>query len=457
MIGPARLAGLAERYGTPLYVYDLAELRAAHAALRRALPEGARLYYSLKANPHPELVRGLAAAGCSAEVCSESELDAARTAGVAAADVLCTGPGKTAAELRHALTHGVRRFSVESPVDLARLGAAARAAGVRAEALLRLNPETYPAGAGLAMGGAPTQFGSDVSWVRRSPGAFRTEGVDLIGYHVYSGSNVHEPAQLAHWFTAAADAVTEAQRALRLDLRALDLGGGFGHPYLVPGGRPDLGALRPLLTRLLKDRIAPLAERPVELAFESGRYLAGAAGRFVVRVQDVKTSKGRRVVVADGGINALGGMAGLRRIPPMAATAVTLTAGGGGKTGRDGATGGADDTVGADDTEGADDTGVPERTGGAEDFRRAEPTGDALLTGPLCTTLDVLNARLPLPDVRPGDLLAIPNCGAYGMTASLLAFLGRRPPAEVFVDAGRVRAATVLRLSRHDIHPRRHP
>ncbi|EYT81903.1 decarboxylase [Streptomyces sp. Tu 6176] len=439
MTGSALLAGLAERYGTPLYVYDLAELRAAHAALRRALPEEARLYYSLKANPHPELVRELAAAGCSAEVCSESELDAARTAGVPAADVLCTGPGKTEAELRHALTHGVRRFSVESPVDLARLGATARAAGVRAEALLRLNPETYPAGAGLAMGGAPTQFGSDVSWVRRSPEAFRTEGVDLIGYHVYSGSNVHEPAQLAHWFTAAADAVTEAQRALRLDLRAVDLGGGFGHPYLVPGGRPDLGALRPLLTRLLKDRIAPLAERPVELAFESGRYLAGAAGRFVVRVQDVKTSKGRRVVVADGGINALGGMAGLRRIPPMAATAVTLTAGSGGRTG------------------GAGSIGGPERTGGAENFPSAEPTGEALLTGPLCTTLDVLNARLPLPDVRPGDLLAIPNCGAYGMTASLLGFLGRRPPAEVFVDAGRVRAATVLRLSRHDIHPRRHP
>ncbi|MEU6548753.1 type III PLP-dependent enzyme [Streptomyces sp. NPDC046915] len=415
MTDPTPLAELAERYGTPLYVYELSELRAAHTALRQALPEEALLYYSLKANPHPELVRELTAAGCRAEVCSESELDAARAAGLPGAAVLCTGPGKTTAELRHALEHGVRRFSVESPVDLTRLGAAARAAGTRAEALLRLNPDTYPAGAGLAMGGAPTQFGSDVSWVRSSPGAFRAEGVDLVGYHVYTGSNVQEPDQLAHWFTAAADAVVQAQESLRIDLRMVDLGGGFGHPYLTPGARPGFGALRPALRELVKDRLAPLAERPLELAFESGRYLVGAAGRFVVRVQDVKVSKGRRIVVADGGINALGGMAGLRRIPPMAATAVTLAAG------------------------------------------SAEPLDEAVLTGPLCTTLDVLNARLPLPDVRPGDLLSIPNCGAYGMTASLLAFLGRRPPAEVFLDAGRVRAATALRLSHHDIHLRRQP
>ena len=88
-------AEVAERYGTPAYVYDLEEVRRAHADLRRGLPDEAVLYYSLKANPHPDVVAELLELGCRGEVSSPGEIRAALAAGADPADLLLTGPGKT--------------------------------------------------------------------------------------------------------------------------------------------------------------------------------------------------------------------------------------------------------------------------------------------------------------------------------------------------------------------------
>src|SRR3989442_2461657 len=93
----------------PAYVYDLAEVRRAHALLRSALPQPSELFYSLKANPHPRVVGALVGLGCSAEVCSPGELAAALEAGVATDRVLYTGPGKRDDEVTAPLAAGVRR------------------------------------------------------------------------------------------------------------------------------------------------------------------------------------------------------------------------------------------------------------------------------------------------------------------------------------------------------------
>ncbi|MFC5744458.1 type III PLP-dependent enzyme [Actinomadura rugatobispora] len=403
-LGPERLERLAAEYGTPLYVYDLDELRAAYADLSGALPTGSHLFYSLKANPHPPLVRELLDLGARAEVCSPSELDTALDSGADASACLYTGPAKTETELDHALARGVGLFSVDSPTDLARLGRCARRAGTAAKAILRLNPADYPRGAGLAMGGAPSQFGADVAWVREQPDRFRADGVELVGYHVYAGTNIDDVERLATWFEVALDAVRQAQEALRLRLEIIDLGGGFGHPYARPGTRPPWPGLAGRITEALGGFGGP----PPVVAFESGRYLVCGCGALVVRVQDVKTSQGTRFVIADGGINALGGMQGLRRVPPIMAEALP-----------------------APGANGAGGSGAASRT---------------VLAGPLCTALDLLNQRAELPGVRPGDLLVIPNVGAYGLTASLVAFLGRTAPAEVSVDARGVRSALRLDL-----------
>jgi len=404
---PARtLRRLAAAYGTPLYVYDLDVARAAHAELAGSLPSGSRLFYSLKANPFPPLVGALLDAGARAEVCSRGELDTALAAGADARSCLYTGPAKTEAELAHALARGVRLFSVDSPTDLARLGLCARRAGARAKAILRLNPSAYPRGAGLAMGGAPSQFGADVAWVCDRPELFGADGVELVGYHVYVGTNVDDTDRLMDWFELAVDAVRQAQEALRLRVEIVDLGGGFGHPYARPGTRPAWPGLAGRLAGLLARLPGAGSGGPVA-AFESGRYLAGGCGTLVLGVQDVKRSRDTRFVIADGGVNVLGGMQGLRRVPPIMAEPLPLP------------------------------SAVPAPGG-------LDRGGEAVLAGPLCTALDLLNQRARLPGAAPGGLLAVPNVGAYGLTAALVAFLGRDAPAEVAVDADGVRAA--LRL-----------
>jgi diaminopimelate decarboxylase len=415
-VRPEILSRLAEHYGTPLYVYDLDELRDAYTDLVRSVPVGSRLFYSLKANPHPPLVRELLTAGADAEVCSSRELDTALDAGALAGSCLYTGPAKTETELGHALARGVRLFSVDSPTDLARLGRCARRAGVSIKAILRLNPADYPRGAGLAMGGTPSQFGADVAWVRAQPERFRADAVELVGYHVYVGTNSDDVERLIGWFDLALETVRLAQEALALRVELIDLGGGFGHPYARTGVRPQWSGLAGRLTELFEHRWPSDRLGTPTIGFESGRYLVGGCGSLVLRVQDVKTSKGSRFVIADGGINALGGMQGLRRVPPIMADVLPVT--------------------------------------GTASAGRAEPApdgADTVLAGPLCTALDLLNHRAWLPAVVPGDLLVVPNVGAYGLTASLLAFLGRDAPAEVVVDAHGVRSAHRLALEHREL------
>jgi diaminopimelate decarboxylase len=404
---------VAERFGTPAYVYDLAVVRRAHRMLREALPAGAVLYYSLKANPHPAIVRALVEAGCRAEVSSPGELEVALAAGAHPGDVLCTGPAKTRGELDGALARGVRWFSVESPQDLARVDAACERANVEASSALRVNPAGDATLGGLAMSGDGSQFGSDEALVLGEPWRFEARRAPVRGVHVYGGSNVDGADALRAAFETALATAERVAAALSVEqLRLLDLGGGFGHAFAREGDQLDFrdlaGALGPALAAAL-DRL-PMGPA-ASIAFESGRYLVGACGRLVCTVQDVKESRGRRFVVLDGGINHLGGMHGLGRLRPLQ---VDLAA--------EGAAG----SVTAD------------------------------VVGPLCTPLDAWGRGRPLPDVRPGDVVAVPNVGAYGLTASLVGFLSRELPIEVVVDGDLVLDASRLELARRAAAGREH-
>ncbi|WP_418153053.1 type III PLP-dependent enzyme [Actinoalloteichus caeruleus] len=398
--GPAELDSLVRRYGSPLYVYRLDSARRAHADLRSALPEPSVLYYSVKANPHPLLVSALAAAGCRAETSSRGELDTALDRGFSPADCLYTGPGKTDDEIHHALSAGVRRFSAESAAELHRLGSAARALGTEAFVLLRVNG-TAAGTTGLRMTGAASQFGVDEARVRAAPGEFlAVPGARLVGVHLYPLSNARDEASLIAAFRSSIALAARLRDDLGFPMGVVDLGGGFAAPYGGPGARPTYPALRQALEEDLDARFPGWRAGRVEVAFESGRYLVGDSGLLAVTVRDVKTSRGQVFVVVDAGINHLGGMSGLGRLARAGIT--------------------------------------PEPAGA--------PTTTASLVGPLCTPADVLGRGVAVPEVGVGGLLSIPNVGAYGLSASLLAFLSRPVPAEVVVDGGAVVAATRARL-----------
>ncbi|WP_345260780.1 type III PLP-dependent enzyme [Streptomyces hundungensis] len=391
---------LAAQYGTPLYVYDLDRVRAARQELYGWLPEGFEVFYAFKANPHPGLARALRdgeGPACRAEISSTGELAAALEAGFTGPDILYTGPGKTDGELAEAVAAGVGLFSAESLTDLQHIGAAALAQGTRADCLLRINSASASATTSIRMTGTPTQFGIDSETVGDLAGQLRdTPGTRVRGLHLFSQSNARDEAaligELCHTI-AVAEAV---QDELGLPLQFLDIGGGFSAPYAQHGGRGQYPKLRSELEDALDLRFPNWRSGTPRVAVESGRYLSGDSGTLISRVSNVKVSRGTKFVVVDAGINTFGGMSGLGRLLPVSVDVDADTA-----------------------------------------------TEKATLVGPLCTPGDLLGRGIEVPaGLEPGDLVRIRHTGAYGLTASLLMFLGRPAAVEVAVSGGEVVSAT---------------
>ncbi|MFJ3219858.1 type III PLP-dependent enzyme [Kitasatospora sp. NPDC086801] len=401
-------AELADRFGTPLYVYDLDDVRAARDELFAALPDEFDVYYALKANPHPELARALreGARSCQPEISSTGELRAALEAGFTGADCLYTGPGKTTDELREAIGLGVRLFSTDSVTDVQRVGAVAREHGVVVDCLLRVNSVTASATTSIRMTGTPSQFGFDSEALPKAlPELRQVDGVRITGMHFFPLSNAKDETSLVGEFTHTIELAGRLSAELELPLRYLDIGGGFSAPYAMPGSRGSYPKLRVELEAVLDTHLPSWRSGAPRVACESGRFLVAAAGTLVAGVTNTKTSRGRKFVILDAGVNTLGGLSGLGRLLPVS---VRLEAG--------------------TDTE------------------------QASLVGPLCTPGDVLGREIPLPRLHAGDTVVVPNVGAYGPTASLLMFLGRPAPVEVVLAGGEVVSASRLEYGRVDLN-----
>ncbi|MDF9811454.1 type III PLP-dependent enzyme [Streptomyces sp. SPB162] len=409
------LSQLVEDFGSPMYVYQLDTLRAAREDLRCVLPEPSSLYYSLKANPHPLLAQELRVSGCKAEISSTGELGAALQAGFKGADCLFTGPAKGRLEIAAALTAGVRRFSVESAADLRRVGAVAAKANVTAECLVRINSRSVGA-SGLRMGGV-SQFGVEAEEVLHKPDQFTgVEGADVVGAHFFPLGNARDEGALIAELTASIALAACLRDQAGMEMSVVDLGGGFAAPYAQPGERPRYPLLRASLETALDAHLTGWREGRPEVAFESGRYLVAECGTLLCTTVDVKSAHDSTFVLLDSGIHHLGGMAGLGRLLRPAATPCS-------------------------------DAGTVS----------SESVGRVTLAGPLCTPADVIGRDIPVRHLNAGDLLAFPNTGAYGLTASLLAFLSRPAPAEIVLRGNVVESASQLNIVRTSIEAKSVP
>jgi len=390
---------LGDDFETPLYFYDLEVIRQNARELRAALPREARLYYSVKANPHPAIVREPSNEGASSEISSIGELRVALEAGVSASDCLYTGPGKSVVELATATRAGVRLFSVESLAELDRL---ARVNGGESAAIVRVNGTRPRVHAGLAMTGVPSQFGCELSFLLNNVERFRAANVPVLGVHWFNATNLNSVDDLSVAFaTALHDTAALAQAGFPMEF--VDLGGGFGARFAVFAEPIRLGGLREQIVSSLDACIPSWTRARPQVAFESGRYLVAGAGTLLLRVEDVKISGGKTFVVLDGGINVLGGLMSLGRIRPAPVSIASASA------------------------------AAPE---------------SLTLTGPLCTPADVLARDVRVAPPARGDIVWIPNVGAYAATASLLAFLSRPGPTELVVDGELVVSYTRLNIFR---------
>ena len=390
-VGGVPVDVLAERVGeTPFFAYDRGLLTRRVAELRAALPSGIDVSYAVKANPMPAVVHHLGVLVDSFDVASALELRTALNTTMPPSRVSFAGPGKTPAELSQAVAAGVT-VEMESATEARRLVEIGQRQGIRPRAAVRVNPDFEIKGSGMRMGGGSQQFGLDAEQVPALLKELAGAEVDILGFHVFAGSQNLRTEILVEAQRNTVDLVLRLAEAAPSPVQYLNLGGGFGIPYFEKDAPLDLAAIGANLAELLETKIRvqfPEARVVVEL----GRYIIGECGVYVTRIVDRKESRGRTFLVVDGGLHhqlAASGNFGqvIRRNYPVA---------------------------------------IGNRMG-------EEASETVTIVGRLCTPLDVLGDRVTLPPADVGDLVVVFQAGAYGFTASPTAFLSHPEPAEVLL------------------------
>ena len=368
--------------GTPAYVYDLDAVAAAWRRVNAAFePLGADVLFAVKANSTLAVLSRLARTGAGFDVVSGGELLRVLRAGGDPARTVFAGVGKTARELALAVEHDVL-VHVESVDELEALQAVAAGLGLRGRFAVRVNPDVeVDTHAYIRTGHDEAKFGvavelADQLLARAARGDF--PDLDPAGVHVHVGSQLPDPDGMAAGAKIGIE-VIEAGRAAGLMLDWLDVGGGLPIDY---SGRAPLGP------EVFAEALAPLVDgRGIRIGVEPGRYLVARAGALVARVLYRKHRSAGRMLVVDTGMHQL--------LRPALYQAVHRV--------------------------------VPVRAAGP-----AEPTE---VVGPICESTDVLAAAADLPDLEPGDLVAILDAGAYGMTMASNYNTHPRPP-EIVVSGG---------------------
>ncbi len=390
---------LAARAGDrPFYAYDCGVIDRRVHELREHLPAGLQLHYAVKANPLPELVTHLSRRTDGLDVASAAELRIALASGIAPRSISLAGPGKSDEDLREAAGAGII-VNLESAAEMNRLAAIARDTGLRPPVALRVNPDFELKYSGLRMGGGATPFGIDAEQVPALLKQLPELPLEFVGFHIYAGGQNLNVQALLQTQQQTLELALRLAREAPQPVRWLNIGGGLGLPYF-PGESPlDLAELG--------RGLAPLVERTrealpqAELVMELGRYLVGPAGVYICRVVDRKESRGQLFLVTNGGMHhhlAASGNFGqvLRKNYPVA---------------------------------------IANRLQG-------QPLEQTSVVGPLCTPLDVLADRMPLPRARVGDYVAVFLSGAYGYSASPLGFLSHPAPAQLCLGGPGTRPAS---------------
>ena len=387
------LGELAGNFGTPLYVYSADDLEARLSLFVQEFAAVAHtVCYAVKANSSLALLHLLGGLGCGFDIVSGGELERVRRAAPEALSrVVFSGVGKQAWELDAALQAGILLFNVESEAELELLAERAKAQGKRARFALRVNPnvavETHPY---ISTGLREHKFGIAIERAKAIYAEARREPwLEAAGVSVHIGSQIREVEPFAEALGRVAALVQE----LRTDghaIRYVDAGGGFGIEY----GRASFDPAEQV-RRYASALRAVLAPSEVHLLLEPGRFLIAQAGVLLTRVLYQKANGDKRFVIADGAMNDL--------IRPS--------------------------------LYGAHHEVLPLLQGELE-------AGVADLVGPVCESGDFFARDRQLPAMQNGDLLAVLDAGAYGMSLSSN-YNTRVRPAEVLVQNG---VARLIRL-----------
>lgn len=370
------LREIAEKVGTPVYVYSSATIerhyRLYEEAMQSITPgQKPHVFYAMKANSNLGVLKTLAALGAGADTVSEGEVRKALAAGFPPERIVFSGVGKAESELAYAVGAGIYQVNIETEGELDLLSRVGERLGRRQEAVFRVNPDVGAGGhAKITTGSSANKFGVSFEEVHRLYArAANMAGVRIMGLAVHIGSQIRE--------TQAFEAAYAKMRDLVLALRAeghrvdrLDLGGGLGIPYEVPRDF-DHG---PGLIEAYAGMVAKLTQGlEVELGFEPGRLIVGNAGILLTRVLHLNPRPTKQFLVVDAAMNDLLRPAmyeAYHEIWPLTEPAPGTS------------------SVGYD------------------------------VVGPICESGDTFATGRELPQQKPGDLIAFMTAGAYGASMS---------------------------------------
>jgi diaminopimelate decarboxylase len=393
------LASLAKKFGTPLYVYSAGQILDRYRLFSQAFAHRDHLIcYSVKANSNLSILKLLAGQGSGFDIVSGGELSRILEVNKRAAHrVVFSGVGKTAAEIDLALAAGILVFNVESESEVALLAARAHKLRVRAKVALRVNPdvfaETHPY---ISTGLREHKFGIDIKAARTVyQEVKRSRYLDPVGISVHIGSQI----QTAEPFGAALGGVAELIRELESDgiqIKLVDAGGGLGIDYhgapVLPSGHRAGSCPDAAIEKYATEIERALHGLEVKLLLEPGRFLIAQAGALLTRVLNVKRNGSKTFVITDAAMNDLIRPAlyqAHHEIVPVLHDPLA-------------------------------ETGVVD------------------IVGPVCETGDFFARDRTLAAVKEGDLVAILDTGAYGMSQASN-YNSRPRPAEVLVEGKRAR------------------
>jgi diaminopimelate decarboxylase len=382
------LSSVAEKFGTPAYVYSQTAIQKNFQAIQSELTRFPSLVcYSIKANSNLSVLRLLRDSGAGFDVVSGGELTRALKISANPSTIVFSGVGKTQAEIDSALHADILMFNVESAGEMELIRSRAHSLGRRARISIRINPDvkavTHPY---ISTGQTIHKFGVPKD---EAPALYRlaiaAPEFEVCGIACHIGSQILDVDPFIEAFEDI-KGLADNLRAEGAPLRLLDLGGGFGIRY-ADEAPLDFSKL----TQMLQTRIQ---QTPYRLVVEPGRSIVGNAGLLVTRVLFVKRNERKNFIVVDSGMNDLMRPAlygSFHEILPL------------------------------------------------RQVLNARLLADVV--GPICETGDFLAQDRELPEVLPGDLLAILTTGAYGY--ALASNYNTRPrPAEVMVHG---KSASLIR------------
>ncbi|WP_031434047.1 diaminopimelate decarboxylase [Methylomarinum vadi] len=374
------VAEIAERYGTPCYIYSRATLERHWRAFDQAFAGHPHLIcYAVKANSNIAILNLLARLGSGFDIVSQGELERVLAAGGSADKIVFSGVGKREDEILAALKAGIRCFNIEVSGELDRINRLAGELGVIAPVSFRVNPDvdakTHPY---ISTGLKENKFGIDIQQaLHEYRRAARMSNIEIAGIDCHIGSQLTETRPFLDALERVL-AVVDALRAEGIELRHLDLGGGLGICYKDEQPPQPAEYVGAVLDRL--------AGHDLETLLEPGRAIAGNAGILVTRVEYLKPTAEKNFAIVDAAMNDL--------VRPSLYSAWQNI--------------------------------IPVQQGSSSELANWD------IVGPVCETGDFLGKNRSL-SLEPGDLLAVRSSGAYGFTMSSN-YNSRPRAAEIMVD-----------------------